>query len=110
LWRGWVVVSLFWIAFATWGLDPFSRFQRLSDPVKFLANNTELVFPGNTERQVVKKAITEWIQEQRDTQSDEPPEKMADKITVVNHGVLPSCVISIDGYCLHYLLTIELRR
>ena len=30
--------------------------------------------------------------------------------TVVSHGVLPRCVISIDGYCLHYLLTIDLSR
>jgi hypothetical protein len=48
--------------------------------MRFSADKIELEFPGNTERQVVKKAITEWIQEQRDTQSDEPPEKMADKI------------------------------
>ena len=87
LWRGWVVVSLFGIAFATWGLDPFTRFQRLSDPVRFSADKIELEFPGNTERQVVKKAITKWIQEQRAPgnksifdQFDEPPEKMADRI------------------------------
>ena len=30
--------------------------------------------------------------------------------TVVSHGVLPRCVISIDGYCLHYLLTVVLSR
>jgi hypothetical protein len=85
--RGWIVISLFWIAFVTWTFDPFSRFQRLNDPVRFSTGKIELEFPGNTERQVVKNAITKWVQEQRSTAEknyfdryDEPPEKVVDRV------------------------------
>jgi hypothetical protein len=85
-------MTLLWISFVTWLTGPIDGYYRLSDPVKFSAENVELQFPGDIEPGEIKAAIAKWIQEQRDTkaknffdQFDDPPEKIADRIVGKYH-------------------------
>jgi hypothetical protein len=62
--RLWIVGTAIWVFFVTWAIGPVERFQRLSDPVRFSANQVQLEFPGNTDVSVVKHAVAKWAEEQ----------------------------------------------
>lgn len=58
--RLWIVVSVLWVAFATWALDPIQKLHDAGAPVVVPFCNARIEFPSDTPVAVVRKALTDF--------------------------------------------------